>query len=251
MAKNLRQPVEWISLLWWMLIRRYFRTDRNNNLDVWAAISAWNALVIYLFSFGSCTLCISLCIPHIHTLELCCCSCDSANCISQNPLPGGSIRFCQRDAIKGNWKWNTAGRVFIPVFQLLLQYFSCRQLALATGFFCTPQQLCYTSEIQQISFRRDGQRRVRPCAPTLKAMSFLRSPSTRLCGGSLPHKSLSIEQSKGATSLSSWFLIIISFLLLGFPRPLHIIWFLQFSIFNYIKHFLLTWLLSLGINSLH
>lgn len=47
--------------------------------------------------------------PHIHTLELCCCSCDSANCISQNPLPGGSIRFCQRDVIKGNWKWNTGG----------------------------------------------------------------------------------------------------------------------------------------------
>ena len=135
-----------------MLIRRYFRTDRNNNLDVWAAISAWNAPVIYLFSFGSCTLCISLCTPHIHTLELCCCSCDSANCISQNPLPGGSIRFCQRDAIKGNWKWNTGGRVFIPVFQLLLQYFSCRQLALATGFFCTPQQLCYTSEIPADQF---------------------------------------------------------------------------------------------------
>lgn len=84
--------------------------------------------------------------PHIHTLELCCCSCDSANCISQNPLPGGSIRFCQREAIKGNWKWNTVERVFIPVFQLLLQYCSCRQLALATGF-CTPQQLRYTSEI--------------------------------------------------------------------------------------------------------
>lgn len=170
--------------------------------------------------------------PHIHTLELCCCSCDSANCISQNPLPSGSIRFCQREAITGNWKWNTVGRVFIPVFQLLLQYCSCRQLALATGFFCTPQQLRYTSEIpaaDQFPAWQPGKSQT--VRPTLKA---------RLCGGSLPNKSLSIDQSKGAASLSSWFLIITSLLPLGFPRPLDSIWFLQFSIFNYIKHFLLT-----------
>ena len=181
--------------------------------------------------------------PYIHTLELCCCSCDSANCISQNALPGGSIRFCQRDVIKGNWKWNTAGRVFIPVFQLLLQ------TSAADSWLWLPASSALRSSFatllryqQQISFWRDSQRRVRPCAPVLKAS---------LCGGSLPHQSLSIDQSKAAASLSSWFLFITLLLPLGFPRPLDSIWFLQFSIFNYIKHFLLTWLLSLGINSMH
>lgn len=33
----------------------------------------------------------SLSAPQTHTLESCCCSCDSANCASQNPLPGGSL----------------------------------------------------------------------------------------------------------------------------------------------------------------
>ena len=147
-------------------------------------------LAIYLFSFGSYTLHISLCNtppsqpPRTHTLELCCCSCDSAKCISRNPLASGPIRFCQRDAIEGNWKWHTGGRVFIPVFQLLSQYFSCRQLSLATRFFCTQQQLCYTSETPAAD-----QRTVRPCSLTLTAIAFLRRPSTRYVQGASPQRS--------------------------------------------------------------
>lgn len=113
--------------------------------------------------------------PHIHTLELCCCSCDSANCISQNPLPGGSIRFCQREAIKGNWKWNTVGRVFIPVFQLLLQYCSCSWLWLPASSALHSSFATLLRYQQQISFRRDSQGESH-CAPHPQGQVMWREP---------------------------------------------------------------------------
>lgn len=152
MAKNLRQPGEWISSLWWMLIRKNFRADRNNNLDVWAAINTWNALVIYLFSFGSCTLCIPLCNtppsqpPHTHSgvvlLQLWLCKLY---------FPESTARWFHyvlpKRCHKGKLKVKHRGEGLHSCFPAAVTYFSCRQLALATGFFCTPQQLRYTSEI--------------------------------------------------------------------------------------------------------
>lgn len=177
-----------------MHIMEYFTADGSNNLDAWAA--TWNRLAIYLFSFGFYTLHISLGStppsqpPRTHPLELCCCSCDSAECISQNPLAGGSIRFCQRDAIEGNWKWNMGGEssfLFSSCCHSISAADSC--LWLLASFALSSSFATLLRHQQQISSPPGSQTTVRPCPLTLKAISFLRSPSTRYVEGASPWRS--------------------------------------------------------------
>lgn len=125
--------------------------------------------------------------PHVHTLWSCVVAAVTLQSvfprIHWQVVPLGSAKGCHR----GKLKMKHGGRVFIPVFRLLSQYFSCRQLSLLTSFFCTQQQLCYTSETPAADQLPPWQSENSQTLLSHPQGHFLPQKSKhQVCGGSLP-----------------------------------------------------------------
>lgn len=116
--------------------------------------------------------------PQLHTLSSCVAAAGTLQIyFSESTARWFPVRFCQRDAIKGNWKW----KIEEGLHSCLPR---CSRITsaqtVATSFFALSSSFATLLRYEQISYPLGSQRPVRPCSPTLRPnpSSEVQAPGT-------------------------------------------------------------------------